>query len=1081
MQGFFGYFYSRVHCSKEESGMSFEKYPYALKQNTILNGRYIIQDVLGQGGFGITYKALEYHTKKTIAVKEFYPNSIAVRQSGKNESNMVLPQSFQNQDDFEYGKAQFLKEAKTLSEFNGNATIVDVIRYFEENGTAYFVMEYVQGTNLRNHLLDRGGRISWEEAWTLLLPVMDALTEVHKKNIIHRDIKPDNILITEDGSAKLLDFGAARYNYGIQSQSLDLVLTRGFAPVEQYIRHGRQGPWTDVYALAATFYTCVTGRIPPESVERSFDDQLKAPHELGISIPSYAEAVLLKALAVQKEDRIQSMSEFKKSVLDGMRLEEERSRSGGPKGSKNHKAGAGKEKEKSPGGEGHRLSEAPWKNGRHFKISLKKSLPFIAAILAVVIIISRLIPWITGKDSDTAPDNILIETFPYAEPDPDEKASAYPWICSDIAENAVNLYRLSEKDDFHAAVNREWLSTNTIPSGYVMYDAISERDDQVKQELLGILESNVVYSSDAYIARCQKLVQDYYKMWLDWDTRDASGVEPLRTLTEPLVSVRTLGDLTAYITDFDVICQAHTLCAIGMDKAPDHKDSYAVYIEPAGFVLTADTVYYREAASDQWKNEPYYTNLAGYMLDRLGYTEEERNKILQDCFSFEKELSAFVKTSEEKSGSNRFSALNNPRTLKELKEEQGTFPLTDILKTLNLDTSSVFILEEPEWLAGLGKIYDESHLEKMKAYLLVRDVIWYMELLDHDCYNQFARVQNELGNTTGMKDDRNAACDAVNSCLGKELGCVYSEAYITAKVRADIRAMCDEITGSFRNILSSTDLFSAETKNRALDKLEKIQINIASPDDLTALSKSSEISFKGPEDGGNVFDARIAVSRSANLGYASKVNQKFDRSEWRTNPQESFCTLHFDSNSLTIPAGILGSPLYSDQMTREEKLGFLGSVISGMLSYEFIDSGRQFDEYGSLCNWWTQEDYDRYHTRAQKCVDYLSGFSPVGGVSLNGELLSESFIADLTGLKCLLNIADNEQGFDYDTFFRSYASANRMLTTERTESYWAGQGQFPSYLKTNAVLVHFERFHETFGTKDGDGMYLSPECRVEIW
>ena len=152
-----------------------------------------------------------------------------------------------------------------------------------------------------------------------------------------------------------------------------------------------------------------------------------------------------------------------------------------------------------------------------------------------------------------------------------------------------------------------------------------------------------------------------------------------------------------------------------------------------------------------------------------------------------------------------------------------------------------------------------------------------------------------------------------------------------------------------------------------------------------------------------------------------------------------------------------------------------------MLSYEFIDSGRQFDEYGSLCNWWTQEDYDRYHTRAQKCVDYLSGFSPVGGVSLNGELLSEGFIADLTGLKCLLNIADNEQGFDYDTFFRSYASANRMLTTERTESYWAGQGQFPSYLKTNAVLVHFERFHETFGTKDGDGMYLSPEYRVEIW
>lgn len=299
--------------------MSFYDYPAALKKESILNGRYIIKDIIGQGGFGITYKALDYGTGGIVAVKEYFPCTYVDRIS----SHSVHPKSEQCRQDFLYGKAKFLKEAKTLAAFIGNPNIVKVDSFFEEpgTGTAYFVMEYIPGITLSGYLQRRGGRISWQEARGLLLPVAQALDVVHSRGIIHRDIKPDNIIITDSLDAKLIDFGAARYMYGVKSRSLETILTRGYAPIEQYYSHGNQGAWTDVYALAATMYFCITGSIPPESVGRTDHDRLKLPSSLGIAIPDYAETALLKALAVQPQNRSQSAREFASAVMKGETIE----------------------------------------------------------------------------------------------------------------------------------------------------------------------------------------------------------------------------------------------------------------------------------------------------------------------------------------------------------------------------------------------------------------------------------------------------------------------------------------------------------------------------------------------------------------------------------------------------------------------------------------------------------------------------------------------------------------------------------------------------------------------------------------
>ena len=284
--------------------------PHALPAGTILNGRYIIGRVLGQGGFGITYTAKDHQTGQVVAVKEFFPDSMAMRSS----MTEVTPFQGERGENFAYGRETFLQEAQTMAEFIGNPNIVRVYSYFEENGTAYFAMEYVDGESYLAYLKARGGKIPVAEALKILYPVMDALSAVHEKNIIHRDVTPDNIYISKNGTVKLLDFGAARYSLGNASRSLDVILKHGFAPREQYKRRGRQGPYTDVYSLGATLYYSITGIRPDDALERVDEDTVVLPSTMGVKISREQETVMMKAMAVDPEDRYQTMAEFRRAL-----------------------------------------------------------------------------------------------------------------------------------------------------------------------------------------------------------------------------------------------------------------------------------------------------------------------------------------------------------------------------------------------------------------------------------------------------------------------------------------------------------------------------------------------------------------------------------------------------------------------------------------------------------------------------------------------------------------------------------------------------------------------------------------------
>ncbi len=283
-----------------------QKFPVALRAGTVLNNRYIVGRVLGQGGFGITYVAFDSQLQARVAIKEYMPSDMATRVEGTTVSVMMDTRA----EDFTYGAERFQEEARTLAKFIGHPNIAGVSSYFDENDTSYFVMDYIEGVSFKSYIANNGGKVSVDETLNVMIPVLRALTAVHAEGFIHRDVTPDNIYISKDGNVKLLDFGSARYSIGDKSKSLDVILKVGYAPKEQYIRRGRQGPYTDVYSCAACFYAALTGYLPPESLERLDHDELVPVSQAGVAVPEWLDKAILKGLAVQPEDRFQSAAEF---------------------------------------------------------------------------------------------------------------------------------------------------------------------------------------------------------------------------------------------------------------------------------------------------------------------------------------------------------------------------------------------------------------------------------------------------------------------------------------------------------------------------------------------------------------------------------------------------------------------------------------------------------------------------------------------------------------------------------------------------------------------------------------------------
>ena len=295
-------------------GLTFGTYtplPHHLPPGTVLMDRYLVGRVLGEGGFGITYIGCDLRLELKVAIKEYFPTNCVSRHA---EVSLTVNSYSGSTGSYEKGKNRFIYEARTMAKMDKQPEIVSVRDFFEANGTAYIVMEYVDGTTFKELVAQRGGRIPAGELLHMIEPLFSALEAMHEAGLIHRDISPDNLML-ERGAVRLLDFGCARESTQ-GDETMTITLKHGFAPIEQY-QHKGQGPWTDVYGLSATIYYCLTGKTPPQALDRLLDDELILPRSLGVDLTERQERALLRGMGIKQHQRFRTVRELHAALYEG--------------------------------------------------------------------------------------------------------------------------------------------------------------------------------------------------------------------------------------------------------------------------------------------------------------------------------------------------------------------------------------------------------------------------------------------------------------------------------------------------------------------------------------------------------------------------------------------------------------------------------------------------------------------------------------------------------------------------------------------------------------------------------------------
>lgn len=655
-----------------------------------------------------------------------------------------------------------------------------------------------------------------------------------------------------------------------------------------------------------------------------------------------------------------------------------------------------------------------------------------------------------------------------AEAGQTQTGGGIPWIDSNLKDNITANMELSPKEDFHLYVNHQWLLENEIPEGYTLAGPFLDVYMDTTQKAQALLEDETIEGHEA--ALCREL----YQTWLDWDQRNALGMEPVMERVKDIQSIQSIEELSAFLCDEER--SRNVPAFLGCVNSADYNDasSYVVNVVNEGLLLE-DSAEYEKRTEQGERYEKAYRELGAVMLKKAGFSQEEAEMVLEQTLELETELAGGILTMEELMSPDVYERVNNVYTMEELKSLCSHYPLTEIIQSMGYGNGERLSVAQPEYFTILDGLYNEENLEKIKSYMLFNYLTSMASRLDQEAFDAQIQFANTVEGSTGRLPDEEYAFWVVMKYLTQPLSRAYIEKYDASKEKQDIVRMCEEIIGMYRRMLENQEWMSEETRQMALEKLDNIKINAVYPDEWEDYSGLSI-------EGVSLIEALNAIGDFETARDWKRTNQKVDRDEWNINTLESNACYIPQNNSINIFLGILGSEFYREDMTEEQLYGGIGSVIGHEISHAFDTSGAQFDKEGNLSNWWTDEDLAAFQERADRLIAYYDGITAYGGYQVPGKNIQTEAIADMAGTKCILMIAEEKEGFDYDSFFRQYASLWKELSSPEREYSNLNQDPHPlNYLRTNVTLQQYEEFYETYDIQPGDTMYLAPEDRVAVW
>ncbi len=629
------------------------------------------------------------------------------------------------------------------------------------------------------------------------------------------------------------------------------------------------------------------------------------------------------------------------------------------------------------------------------------------------------------------------------------------------------------KDDFYAAINGDWLLTAQIPADQYSVGGFTD----LSYEILDLLMADTEKMRTGEIAlesELQKQFIAFYTLCADYDQRNADGLEPVKPYLEQIEAVDSLEALQAVMPEWLLSGLPLPLSlSVSMDLADAQQ--YALYASGPSLLLP-DVSYYDPS-------NPYGPMLLGAvsqvsaaLFAQAGYSPEEAERITAEALAFDAMLVPYAKTAEEQSD---VKNLYNPVALAEFCAAYRNVDFDALIGALVPEKPEQLIVTSPRYFAAFDEVVCPENFQTLKSWMLFNMLYSSASYTTEDAQTMVQSVNNILMGQAEPTRKERLAYSMASSVFGPVVGDYYGRRYFGEEAKADVTHMVENMVAVYKKRLGENTWLTEATKAAAIRKLDTLSIQVGYPDSIHPLYEKYLIT--SAEEGGTVLSNIMGLSRIIMEDMFARMGTPVDRSQWSLSADTVNAMYSPQQNAIMFPAAILQAPFYSLEQSASANYGGIGAVIAHEISHAFDPNGALFDEYGSMANWWTDEDMAQFEKLSQDMIALFDG-QPYAGGAVNGNLTKTENIADAGGLSCALEVAKALPDADLDAFFRSWATIWRVVYTPEIEQYLLMvDTHAPNKLRCNMQLPLLQEFYDTYGIQEGDGMYIAPEERVSIW
>lgn len=651
---------------------------------------------------------------------------------------------------------------------------------------------------------------------------------------------------------------------------------------------------------------------------------------------------------------------------------------------------------------------------------------------------------------------------------------------ADVSDNSTsnNNNKITDvrvQDDFYNAINKDWLNSAAIRDGQAGNSAGIEVYNKVNEEKRELID-DLVKNKDRYSSNSdERKIINLYENYLNTEQRNKEGMEPVKKIFDKIKNIKSLDELNELEKDNITNQLISFSCSVDL-KDSDH---YALYIGSSSLCLGDSDEYTNPSDTTAQRKEKitnYYVNL----LKLAGYTEAEAKVKVENMFKVENMLAPYIMGKEESSKDDTaINKIYNVVTIDQLDKMAPNLKIKEYMKNLKVDNANKMILTEPKWLEAFNNIYKQENLQLFKDYIETKNLASFSSYLGEDFEKVNTEFYNEYNGAQGDTSKEDKAVEMVNSTLEMPLGKAYVEKYFDKSTKTNVEEIVKNIRDNYKKRIQNLDWMSDATKANAVKKLDDLKIYVGYPDKW---EDYSNLEIKSADEGGSLIDNVISAGKFYEEKQLKKLNETVDKDKMGCSPQTIDACYQPLFNSITIPAGILQEPFYYVNGSDAQNYGAIGTIIGHEISHAFDNTGAQFDSKGNLSNWWTEDDYNKFKEKTQKVRDFYSTVKTDSGKFVNGDLTVGENIADISGVRCSLEVLKKMGNPDYKGFFESYAKIWRFISTpEVLDNQLQFDVHSPSKVRINAVLSQIDEFYDTYGITPNDKMYVKPEDRLKIW